>query len=1037
MYYSGIIAVGRKPKVSFENQKNIFQKYAECLQDANIKYNDPVFSKMSQELENKMSPIALYLSLKRNRKTFFDLDNQASADTKTSKHETLCYSGRSTPISRSASESEDCSLNGECQNFSFYLDDYDCKKIAPLTAYRRRSGTDVFMKYKTLPKFKWSYLIKEKIWLHSKLPCTWVLKKYRIRDDNFFLKGKCSQCNTEIFISSSKKTDKILEVFCKVHNFDETFKHNPKLKSKLTPYKRKQISKELFHKSPIKVRNELASVLITDRQYKAPPVLPSNSALRKIKSDAKLEHLPHSSPILSLFFMAKSSSGDNINGIRELSIFPDFRLYFWTHSQINYYNDYQKKFQKTTLTIDATGSFFETIKLPNGTSATKRLFLYVGLLTSNDKLKSVPVFQMVTDSHSEQSILHWLRKWSTYVDTPPTEIITDDSSALVSACIQAFALYCTTKNYVTRLFSILEGRYFEKPKAFIRLDTSHFIKTLYNLTCFKANIDSHIKYFYIRCILFLKQCENYHLAKATIQDIIYVCLCQCTDKVGEYRAAKSRLDGLLRDVKFQELDAENENLVKTSSYEFDDATDNDDFEFINWFNSIVDDVRKKNPILENNVNKYYYPPFVTTFRRILTKLPLWSNLATTLFESENKAPSSSGIESYFKTLKHLVFKTKFKRFRIDEFFKFYSEYLEGELKSALCDLGQDIANKITSNQKSRKRKISTKQSKPKRMEKSKTPKLFNHSLSEDSIFSDHPSYVENWKGQGKDNDSKLDTIVKFIKNGNLCPSVYINSKYVKIQNTCAFDSIMYLLATGYKNNENVRNIIGSFDKNEIIPQYIKCLSDISSKNDEINSLRANIITQYIENPTTVSTGNHVIYNYNAACNATYIYEHFLLAYITSTIFTKSCTNASCSSNTIKKNNVFLPLNIDLINIFDISLLEEAIFLIEGNGKCSSCDAAITSNYEISNFISFDLNGTKEVALNKVPHTIKVKNKIYSILGAVEFVAPLNSTGIGHYKGHYKSKDGFFCYDDNHCKIRESTDQDVILHTLSYVLTDDC
>lgn len=95
--------------------------------------------------------------------------------------------------------------------------------------------------------------------------------------------------------------------------------------------------------------------------------------------------------------------------IREFSQFPDFRLYFWSDSQIQYYNTYQTKFQRVTLTINATGSFFETIYLPDRTQLTKRLFLYVGLITGNDKLKSVPVLQMVTDSHSQESILHWLK----------------------------------------------------------------------------------------------------------------------------------------------------------------------------------------------------------------------------------------------------------------------------------------------------------------------------------------------------------------------------------------------------------------------------------------------------------------------------------------------------------------------------------------------------------------------------------------------------------------------------------------------------
>lgn len=610
---------------------------------------------------------------------------------------------------------------------------------------------------------------------------------------------------------------------------------------------------------------------------------------------------------------------------------------------------------------------------------------------------------MVTDSHSEDSILLWLRKWLSYVDAPPSEIITDDSSALVSACIQAFTLFCTTKSYLTRLFSVLEGSNSDKPKAFIRLDTSHFIKTLHNLACFKTNIDSNVKYFYIRCIIFLKQCENYELPKEVIQNVVNLCLSQYDDEIGDFSIAKSRLDKLLHNVTLDGFDSESKlNLYKKHAFDVD--INNEDLEFIQWFNNIVQDTKKRNPILKNNKNAYYCPPFITTFRRILMKLPLWSNLLRPLFESENKAPSSSGVESYFKTLKHLVFKTKFQRYRIDEFFQLYAEYLEGEMKSALCSLSLDITNKINPKKTFRKRIRSdnlNKQSHKKKQKVHKTINVYSRSLTEDSIFSDQPSYIENWKGQGKVAKLESNMMIKFIRNGNLCPSVYNNSNYVKASNTCSFDSVMYLMGKEYKENGNIKNIIDAFDEKELIPQYIKCLSDTNCKDDDIYKLRAQIITHYIDKPTSVTSQSC---NYDVACNVTYIYEHFLLKYFNSYIFTKMCSNKYLN---ITKNNVFLPLNIDMINIFDISLLEEAISLMEGVTKCAYCQGIANSNYVMSNLISFDLNGTKAVALEKVPKTIIIKNKMYRNIGAVEFVPPSDVTGIGHYKAHYSSNDFFF------------------------------
>lgn len=239
---------------------------------------------------------------------------------------------------------------------------------------------------------------------------------------------------------------------------------------------------------------------------------------------------------------------------------------------------------------------------------------------------------------------------------------------------------------------------------------------------------------------------------------------------------------------------------------------------------------------------------------------------------------------------------------------------------------------------------------------------------------------------------------------------------------------MYLLGNEYNTNENFRTIVDVFHENKMIPQYIKYLNDINSKNDHIYNLRTRIIVHYIENPTVPSENT-----YNVACNISYIYEHFLLEYFSSSVYTKKCNNPSCASNTFSKINVFLPINLNLINIFDLSVLEDAISLTEGDSKCASCYGIVANDYAISKMISFDLNGTNSGALSKVPRTISFKNKMYKIIGTVEYVPSLDCRGIGHYKSHYLSNDKFYCYDDNCTKSYESTNRDIFLHSISYIL----
>lgn len=45
-------------------------------------------------------------------------------------------------------------------------------------------------------------------------------------------------------------------------------------------------------------------------------------------------------------------------------------------------------------------------------------------------------------------------------------------------------------------------------------------------------------------------------------------------------------------------------------FDDDDVINNEDFEFIQWFNGIVENTKKRNPVLKLNKNGHYYPPFI-------------------------------------------------------------------------------------------------------------------------------------------------------------------------------------------------------------------------------------------------------------------------------------------------------------------------------------------------------------------------------------------------------------------------------------------
>lgn len=69
-----MIKAGRKGKVNSEKLKKIFLKYGDVCRNRSIKYNDPVFKTISNELDNTIAPYAIYKALKRHYDEYFQND---------------------------------------------------------------------------------------------------------------------------------------------------------------------------------------------------------------------------------------------------------------------------------------------------------------------------------------------------------------------------------------------------------------------------------------------------------------------------------------------------------------------------------------------------------------------------------------------------------------------------------------------------------------------------------------------------------------------------------------------------------------------------------------------------------------------------------------------------------------------------------------------------------------------------------------------------------------------------------------------------
>lgn len=141
---------------------------------------------------------------------------------------------------------------------------------------------------------------------------------------------------------------------------------------------------------------------------------------------------------------------------------------------------------------------------------------------SEENKRSVRVAQMISSSQTMDTILNWLKTWKNQKSIP-NEVILNQSSALIGATIKAFTEHKCTNDYLVKSFRKLDADETSPVALYVRIDTSHFVKTIYNLNCFR-NVDQRTKAFYCKCILYLKNLNDYGTAKQTVLDIITVAL---------------------------------------------------------------------------------------------------------------------------------------------------------------------------------------------------------------------------------------------------------------------------------------------------------------------------------------------------------------------------------------------------------------------------------------------------------------------------------------------------------------------------------
>lgn len=1050
---------GRKPQVSLEHQKEVFNNFKDTLKLPLPPLSDKVYEEIFLKLNCKMSKKAIYLSIKKNFNFFFDVttDNLASI----SKHD------EQDGLSVSSDSDWNCDSIKNTNSYvnNFEVDIHTWRKIQPNAFYTKRSDHSkpysLYHKKYFLRGNAWTSIFREELWKNIKSPCNWIFKNHQVKSEfEISTCGICKQCSAKIMLHTKMKSENFIQFDYTIFNFNAEFHHSPLIKVRSTTLKKNKLCELLRNKPASVVHKTLSTQLHHDDIDAEPSILPKLETLRKMKQRHKMSLFFNVNVILSLQCMCYTPPYNKI--IQRFSVFP-FYIYYWTQEQIRYYENCINNYNNLRISIDATGSIFKKILLPPLNDYTEKFktyqkhkFLYQ-VMTDTVKKASIPLCQMISENHDMISIRNWLSTWL-QGRTPPKEVITDDSSALIGAAVQSFTRFTSTQTYLEHAFKILEGNTTDLPECFLRLDKSHFIKKLYNLTVLN-NVDVRVKFFYIQCIKLIQKCEFYDQVKLIIRDVIITSLYKfrgITDNGNLSHAEQSiaRLKSTLQ--KYNVTDEEEIDVVNT--YEVDD---NDYYPtsatFTNSKNMMFDYCSavinfEKQHIDENNrgglyENIYYLPNFHSTLVRLLNKLPMWGSVINSFFKAGYESPSSSNCESYFKDIKKYIVESD-DRVRIDEFIIKHSTHITGALKLALDD---SVVNRSDMGL-------------PKKNEKELSDDESSDGFDSSSIFMKHPRTVENWRGKAL-KDKKRTTIVHILKNGNMSTS---GIEGTLIYNTCAFDSVAQSFAYAYKDRKAFKSYLK--DLNDETSRFIKSLltsqkeksangiyvkrsqillkhfkSDtFESVNDDdrdTNNMKTNetmLVNDDIDHEIEIGTSENIkpiIKSVDCQCNVSKIIEQILGEHFFSALRVKECSNKDCEiNNNNPRKCSYLPINIDTIQKEGIASLNSTAeaSLEEESKPCTKCKYGYCKfKYELNNVLFFEFNYEISTEVKKIPELLKLGDKSYRVLSAIIFESTKKDT-MGHYKSliyrHLLRK--WQLYDDLKSKCAKSPSF-VIPHCIIY------
>lgn len=555
--------------------------------------------------------------------------------------------------------SETCDPSGDVESFvqSFDIEEGAIFEIEWHKTKHRNKFID-----KKRVKFGWASKLAFFLFKEAKLKCKFDFKNTWITNDGkISTSGKC-ECKSSAIVSHHNN-----RLSVEVRNISQNFPHKRtyQIRGEFKKYFLQKLEHNTAQAAQMKHINELNpdNDQIDDTFN---PYVPTLNAIRLLNSKSRKKE----GDAIDVLLEWKDTIFQNV--ILAIGVSPFF-IFFRTPLQLAWYIIESKK-GLISISIDATGSLiippFRSQKM-NGSDKLKHVFLYT--IMAKSSTKSVPIAQMISQDQSSEFIMLFLKKIFKNL-TPPGEVVCDESKALLKALSGTFANFEKIEEFIACCMSShLYGT--KPPKCCIKIDRSHFVHKLTKKIKYRDFRKQHL----FRGVFgYLIQCDNFQTAKKIILDFFTVILNE-NDGVDEFgvplpsEEAKKRLVALCsthneNDDYENDFDSlEDENIETDLNFNADSG----------WINDIIKDVPIKNS-KNYHASVYFSQCDKDTYVKLLSSIPLWSNIMNPIFGSSTEVATSSDIESFFKSLKTGILGRKM--LRADDFLEVYIEFVNAEIK---------------------------------------------------------------------------------------------------------------------------------------------------------------------------------------------------------------------------------------------------------------------------------------------------------------------------------------------------------------------